>query len=153
MKRLGTRVNLIPVVAKADTLTQNDLFAFKQRVRALLLFAPSSVLNVITDPRGHSSAGHPSLPGPAGRGGPGRGGHDTPAERVPPLLDHRLHRGREDARRPRCQGPRVPLGCGRGCVRPPFCPFTHSRGLQSRTTSTATSAGCARFSSARTCST
>jgi cell division control protein 12 len=32
MKRLGTRVNLIPVVAKADTLTQNDLFLFKQRV-------------------------------------------------------------------------------------------------------------------------
>jgi cell division control protein 12 len=33
MKRLGTRVNLIPVIAKADTLTQNDLYAFKQRVR------------------------------------------------------------------------------------------------------------------------
>lgn len=32
MKRLGTRVNLIPVIAKADTLTQNDLFTFKQRV-------------------------------------------------------------------------------------------------------------------------
>lgn len=35
MKRLGTRVNLIPVVAKADTLTQNDLFVFKQRVREI----------------------------------------------------------------------------------------------------------------------
>lgn len=33
MKRLGTRVNLIPVIAKADTLTQNDLLKFKQRVR------------------------------------------------------------------------------------------------------------------------
>ena len=33
MKRLGTRVNLIPVIAKADTLTQNDLAIFKQRVR------------------------------------------------------------------------------------------------------------------------
>lgn len=32
MKRLGTRVNLIPVIAKADTLTQNDLYSFKQRV-------------------------------------------------------------------------------------------------------------------------
>ncbi|KAF7790142.1 hypothetical protein EIP86_001094 [Pleurotus ostreatoroseus] len=31
MKRLGTRVNLIPVIAKADTLTQNDLAKFKQR--------------------------------------------------------------------------------------------------------------------------
>jgi cell division control protein 12 len=33
MKRLGTRVNLIPVIAKADTLTQSDLFTFKRRVR------------------------------------------------------------------------------------------------------------------------
>ncbi|KAI0791355.1 septin [Abortiporus biennis] len=33
MKRLGTRVNLIPVIAKADTLTQNDLATFKQRIR------------------------------------------------------------------------------------------------------------------------
>jgi septin family protein len=32
MKRLGTRVNLIPVIAKADTLTQSDLAVFKQRV-------------------------------------------------------------------------------------------------------------------------
>ena len=36
MKRLGTRVHVIPVIAKADTLTQNDLFTFKQRVRLLL---------------------------------------------------------------------------------------------------------------------
>ncbi|PPQ78662.1 hypothetical protein CVT24_002204 [Panaeolus cyanescens] len=36
MKRLGTRVNLIPVIAKADTLTQNDLFVFKQRVREVI---------------------------------------------------------------------------------------------------------------------
>lgn len=33
MKRLGSRVNLIPIVAKADTLTPSDLAAFKQRVR------------------------------------------------------------------------------------------------------------------------
>lgn len=32
MKRLSTRVNLIPVVAKADTLSQKDLGVFKQRV-------------------------------------------------------------------------------------------------------------------------
>ncbi|KAI0366461.1 septin [Pilatotrama ljubarskyi] len=36
MKRLGTRVNLIPVIAKADTLTQNDLFTFKQRIRQVI---------------------------------------------------------------------------------------------------------------------
>lgn len=32
MKKLSTRVNLIPVVAKADTLTPIDLAKFKQRV-------------------------------------------------------------------------------------------------------------------------
>ena len=32
MKRLGSRVNLIPVIAKADTLTPKDLAQFKQRV-------------------------------------------------------------------------------------------------------------------------
>ncbi|CAE6471188.1 unnamed protein product [Rhizoctonia solani] len=36
MKRLGTRVNLIPVIAKADTLTQNDLAVFKQRIREVV---------------------------------------------------------------------------------------------------------------------
>ena len=36
MKRLGTRVNLIPVIAKADTLTQNDLSTFKQRIREVI---------------------------------------------------------------------------------------------------------------------
>ncbi|KAG2196405.1 hypothetical protein INT46_011023 [Mucor plumbeus] len=33
MKRLGSRVNLIPVIAKADTLTPNDLQIFKENVR------------------------------------------------------------------------------------------------------------------------
>lgn len=37
MKRLGSRVNLIPVIAKADTLTPNDLAAFKKRVRLALM--------------------------------------------------------------------------------------------------------------------
>ncbi|KDQ08528.1 hypothetical protein BOTBODRAFT_118519 [Botryobasidium botryosum FD-172 SS1] len=36
MKRLGTRVNLIPVIAKADTLTQADLALFKQRIREVI---------------------------------------------------------------------------------------------------------------------
>ncbi|KZT51968.1 putative CDC12-septin [Calocera cornea HHB12733] len=36
MKRLGTRVNLIPVIAKADTLTQKDLVVFKQRIRDVI---------------------------------------------------------------------------------------------------------------------
>ncbi|KAM0793027.1 hypothetical protein ACM66B_000518 [Microbotryomycetes sp. NB124-2] len=36
MKRLGTRVNLIPIVAKADTLTPHDLTKFKQRIREVI---------------------------------------------------------------------------------------------------------------------
>ena len=34
MKRLHTKVNLIPVIAKADTLTDEEVTAFKQRVRS-----------------------------------------------------------------------------------------------------------------------
>jgi cell division control protein 12 len=37
MKRLGTRVNLIPVIAKADTMIPEDLQNFKQRVSYFLL--------------------------------------------------------------------------------------------------------------------
>lgn len=33
MKRLGSRVNLIPVIAKADTMTPQDIIAFKENVR------------------------------------------------------------------------------------------------------------------------
>lgn len=36
MKRLGTRVNLIPVVAKADTMTPEDLLSFKKHIREVL---------------------------------------------------------------------------------------------------------------------
>lgn len=32
MKQLGTRVNLIPVISKGDTITKLDLAAFKTRV-------------------------------------------------------------------------------------------------------------------------
>ncbi|KAI6328963.1 hypothetical protein MCOR03_004631 [Pyricularia oryzae] len=34
MKRLHTKVNLIPVIAKSDTLTDEEIFAFKQRILA-----------------------------------------------------------------------------------------------------------------------
>jgi cell division control protein 12 len=47
MKRLGTRVNLIPVIAKADTLTQSDLSIFKQRVSIISAF--SRRYNVLTN--------------------------------------------------------------------------------------------------------
>lgn len=32
MKRLHTRVNLIPVIAKSDTLTEEEILAFKNRI-------------------------------------------------------------------------------------------------------------------------
>jgi len=32
MRRLHTKVNLIPVIAKADTLTDEEIISFKQRV-------------------------------------------------------------------------------------------------------------------------
>ncbi len=36
MRRLHTKVNLIPVIAKADTLTDDEVLAFKQRVSVTL---------------------------------------------------------------------------------------------------------------------
>ncbi|KAL8693481.1 MAG: hypothetical protein Q9218_001712 [Villophora microphyllina] len=36
MKRLSSRVNLIPVIAKADTLSPADLYRFKNRIRAVI---------------------------------------------------------------------------------------------------------------------
>ncbi|KAK9360587.1 Septin-domain-containing protein [Lipomyces starkeyi] len=36
MKRLCTRVNLIPVIAKADTLSQHELQKFKERIRSVM---------------------------------------------------------------------------------------------------------------------
>jgi septin 7 len=34
MRRLHTKVNLIPVIAKADTLTDDEISMFKKRVRS-----------------------------------------------------------------------------------------------------------------------
>lgn len=36
MKRISTRANLIPVIAKADTLTQHELQIFKSRIRQVI---------------------------------------------------------------------------------------------------------------------
>lgn len=38
MRRLHLRVNLIPVIAKSDTLTDEEISAFKARVRCLISF-------------------------------------------------------------------------------------------------------------------
>lgn len=47
MKRLSSRVNLIPVVAKADTLSPADLARFKQRVCGHALYSRAWYLGVV----------------------------------------------------------------------------------------------------------
>ncbi|KAL7325485.1 Septin spn4 [Mucor circinelloides] len=49
MKRLGSRVNLIPVIAKADTLTPNDLQKFKENVREAINNNNISVFSCAVD--------------------------------------------------------------------------------------------------------
>ncbi|CCH62448.1 hypothetical protein TBLA_0H01610 [Henningerozyma blattae CBS 6284] len=36
MKRISTRANLIPIIAKSDTLTKNELIKFKNRIRQII---------------------------------------------------------------------------------------------------------------------
>ncbi|KAL7747418.1 Septin spn4 [Sorochytrium milnesiophthora] len=48
MKKLGTRVNLIPVIAKADTLTPADLQTFKLRIRDCLAYHNINVYNCVS---------------------------------------------------------------------------------------------------------
>ncbi|KZW03149.1 Septin [Exidia glandulosa HHB12029] len=61
MKRLGTRVNLIPVIAKADTLTQGDLANFKQRIRAVIAAQNIRIYQPPIDPEDTQSAEHARL--------------------------------------------------------------------------------------------
>ncbi|KAL9549148.1 hypothetical protein MBANPS3_005352 [Mucor bainieri] len=49
MKRLGSRVNLIPVIAKADTLTPHDLQRFKENVREAISNNNISVFSCAVD--------------------------------------------------------------------------------------------------------
>lgn len=58
MKRLGTRVNLIPVIAKADTLTPDDLAGFKQRIRDTIQAQQIRVYNPPIDADDEASAEH-----------------------------------------------------------------------------------------------
>ncbi|PIS48211.1 hypothetical protein CJI97_005628 [Candidozyma auris] len=47
MKRLSTRVNLIPVIAKADTLSPSELEQFKIRIRDVI---EAQDINIYTPP-------------------------------------------------------------------------------------------------------
>lgn len=62
MRRLHTKVNLIPVIAKADTMTDEEILAFKSRV-SFMLRAYSTML-IVLDPRRYQAPRHPDLRGP-----------------------------------------------------------------------------------------
>ena len=69
MKRLSTRVNLIPVVAKADTLSPNDLALFKKRVRYFFeidrtLRTGMLMFVIVAGSCGYRGSGHQDLPAP-----------------------------------------------------------------------------------------
>lgn len=59
MRRLHTKVNLIPVIAKADTLTDEEIALFKQRVGALSI--SQGALLTISDPCRYPTPLHPNL--------------------------------------------------------------------------------------------
>ena len=58
MSRLSQRVNLIPVIAKADTLTPRDLAIFKERVREVIRAQGISVFAPPVDAIDEASAEH-----------------------------------------------------------------------------------------------
>ncbi len=49
MRQLHTRVNLIPVIAKADTLTDEEVAEFKARVSDMNLYLLTGKLTIIPD--------------------------------------------------------------------------------------------------------
>ncbi len=53
MRRLHTKVNLIPVIAKADTLTDEEIASFKARVKHCVLAFLTALANYSSDFDGH----------------------------------------------------------------------------------------------------
>ncbi|WRT64179.1 uncharacterized protein IL334_001108 [Kwoniella shivajii] len=58
MKRLGTRVNLIPVIAKADTMVPEDLLNFKTIIREVVAAQGIKIYTPPIDPEDESVAEH-----------------------------------------------------------------------------------------------
>jgi len=58
MKRLGSRVNLIPVIAKADTLSPSDLLKFKERIRKVIAAQGIKVFTPPVDEDDRTAAEH-----------------------------------------------------------------------------------------------
>ena len=61
MRRLHTKVNLIPVIAKSDTLTDEEIVAFKARVSPRCIRGCSSNINRSSDPDRYQSPRYPDL--------------------------------------------------------------------------------------------
>lgn len=68
MKRLSSRVNLIPVIAKADTLSPADLARYKTRVRKSKEGVFMDQADCVIGPKCYRSPGHQDLH-PTDRGG------------------------------------------------------------------------------------
>ncbi|SCU93116.1 LAMI_0E13278g1_1 [Lachancea mirantina] len=58
MKRISTRANLIPVIAKSDTLTQKELHDFKIRIRQVI---EAQEIRIFTPPLDDSDASDPAV--------------------------------------------------------------------------------------------
>ena len=54
MRQLHTKVNLIPIIAKADTLTDEEVAEFKARVRICVVCLLINIPTVSVDSRRHS---------------------------------------------------------------------------------------------------
>jgi len=58
MRRLHNKVNLIPVIAKADTMTDDEIMTFKQRVSILTQVCFVSAALTVIDPQRPSAQPH-----------------------------------------------------------------------------------------------
>jgi len=64
MSRLHTRVNLIPVIAKADTMTDEEIADFKTRVRSPHVSFVGKHTKFLTGSRRYRPPQDSHLPGP-----------------------------------------------------------------------------------------
>lgn len=63
MRRLHTKVNLIPVIAKADTMTDDELAAFKKRVSDSLVLCLATLKRFALDFGRHRPPPNPDIQG------------------------------------------------------------------------------------------
>lgn len=64
MRRLHTKVNLIPVIAKADTMTDEEIADFKQRVKLRLGTVNPPLTEPLSDSFRYCLPQYPYFPSP-----------------------------------------------------------------------------------------